>query len=114
MSAAAAPTAMRREGDGLRIDWTDGVSTFVTWRTLRKQCPCATCNDDRSKPPDPFRVLSAAEVAAGPPNPVQMQPLGHYAYKITWNDGHDTGIYPLELLRKLSVSNSELGVRNSE
>jgi DUF971 family protein len=118
MAVVLVPQAMRREGEGLRVDWSDGVSTFVAWRTLRKQCPCATCNEDRSKPADPFRVLSAAEVAAGAPNPVAMAPLGHYAYKITWNDGHDTGIYTLELLRQLSnpsnSSNSEFGMRNAE
>jgi DUF971 family protein len=30
-----------------------------------------------------------------------MVPVGHYAYKITWNDGHDTGIFTLEHLREL-------------
>jgi DUF971 family protein len=64
-------------------------------------CPCATCNEERSKPVNPFRVLSAQEVAAGAPNPVSMIPVGHYAYQIAWNDGHSTGIYPLTLLRKL-------------
>ncbi len=95
------PVALRREGDGLRIDWDDGVSTFATWRHLRKNCPCASCIDDRAKPPDPFKLLSAAEVAAGAPTPVAMKPIGHYAYQIAWNDGHDTGIYTLETLRSL-------------
>ncbi len=31
-----------------------------------------------------------------------MAPVGYYAYQIKWNDGHDTGIYPLALLRELS------------
>jgi DUF971 family protein len=30
-----------------------------------------------------------------------MMPVGNYAYKIIWNDGHDTGIYTLENLRAL-------------
>lgn len=96
------PLSLRREGDGLRIDWNDGASTVVSWRTLRTNCPCATCNEERVKPADPFRVLSAQEAAAGPPTPTGMKPLGHYAYQIAWNDGHDTGIYPIELLRSLS------------
>ena len=25
-----------------------------------------------------------------------MKPVGFYAYQITWNDGHATGIYPVE------------------
>jgi len=47
-------------------------------------------------------MLSAREVAAGAPQPMAMYPKGHYAYQIAWNDGHDTGIYSLELLRELS------------
>ncbi len=98
------PLSLRREGDGLRIDWADGASTFVTWRTLRKACPCATCTDERGKPPNPFRVLSAQEVAAGPPAPLKMAAVGQYAYQIAWNDGHSTGIYTLAALRRLSAT----------
>ena len=104
MANQAVPTALRREGDGLRIDWADGSSTFTAWRTLRKACPCAGCTEDGKKPPDPFRVLTPQEVAAGAPAPVSMVPVGHYAYQITWNDGHSSGIYPLELLRKLGTA----------
>lgn len=96
------PVRLKREGDGLRIDWSDGVNTFVSWRTLRKECPCATCADERAKPPNPFRVLSAQEVAAGPPAPEKMAPVGQYAYQIAWNDGHASGIYTLKSLRDLS------------
>ena len=96
------PRALRREGDGLRIEWADGVTTVVAWTHLRANCPCAACLEDRAKPPDPFRVLSAKEVAAGAPAPVSMTPVGHYAYQIAWNDGHATGIYTLEALRQLS------------
>lgn len=102
MSAdALRPIAVRREGDGLRIDWNDGVSTFAKFRDLRANCPCAGCQEERAKPPDPFKVLKPSEVAAGPPAPTAMRPVGHYAYQITWNDGHDTGIYTLETLRRL-------------
>ena len=104
MSAGAdlKPTSLRREGDGLAIDWTDGARTFVSFQSLRKNCPCASCNEDRQKPPDPFKLLSDREVTAGAPQPAKMLPRGHYAYQIVWNDGHDAGIYTLELLRHLS------------
>lgn len=97
------PLRLKRDGEGLRIDWDDGASTFVTWRALRKACPCATCTDERAKPPNPFRVLSAQEVAAGPPAPLKMAPVGQYAYQIAWNDGHSTGIYTLATLRELGT-----------
>jgi DUF971 family protein len=97
------PQSLRREGNGLLIDWNDGVRTFVSWADLRKQCPCATCIDERAKPPNPLRILSDRELAAGTPAPVQMLARGYYAYQIIWNDGHDTGIYSLELLRELGT-----------
>ena len=101
MADAPTPTALKREGGLLKIDWSDGSSTTVSWDTLRKKCPCASCVEERAKPVDPFRVLSPQEAAAGAPAPVAMNPVGRYAYQIRWNDGHDTGIYPLTLLREL-------------
>jgi DUF971 family protein len=95
------PLSLRREGDGLAVDWADGTRTFVAWTKLRKSCPCASCNEERQKPPDPFKLLSDKDLV-GPPQPAKMLPRGHYAYQIVWADGHDTGIYTLELLRHLS------------
>jgi DUF971 family protein len=105
MAGEHCPLSLKREGDGLKIEWSDGSATFVTWKHLRANCPCASCIEFRAKPPDPFRVLTPQEVAAGAPAPVAMAPIGHYAYQITWNDGHDTGIYPIVLLRQLSEQN---------
>lgn len=96
------PTSIRREGDGLAIDWSDGGKTFVTWRKLRTACPCATCNEERQKPANPFKLLSDRELTAGAPQPSKMVPRGRYAYQIVWSDGHDAGIYTLEFLRALS------------
>jgi DUF971 family protein len=97
------PLSIRKDGDDrLAIEWNDGHRSVHTWQHLRKSCPCAGCREERDKPPDPFHILTGAELAPkGPIRPVSMAPMGHYAYKITWNDGHDTGIYTLENLRAL-------------
>lgn len=97
------PLSLKKVDDGLRIAWDDGVTTFVTWRVLRKRCPCATCTDERAKPVNPLRVLSAKEADAGPPTPLAMKAVGLYAYQIGWNDGHTTGIYTVAALRQLST-----------
>jgi DUF971 family protein len=73
----------------------------VSFRALREHCPCATCNEQRQRPPNPLQVLTERELQAGPPTPVAMPARGAYAYQIVWNDGHDTGIYRLEMLRQL-------------
>jgi DUF971 family protein len=101
MADEARPLSLKREGEGLKIEWSDGRVTTVRWRKLRANCPCASCIEERKKPADPFRILTEDEIAAGAPTPVAMTPVGHYAYQVRWNDGHDTGIYPLALLREL-------------
>jgi DUF971 family protein len=106
MSEAAAslkPIALRKDGsERLVIEWNDGHRSFYTWKNLRDACPCATCRDEHTRPPDPFRILTPAELAPKPPlAPKEFTPVGHYAYKIVWNDGHDTGLYTLENLRAL-------------
>ena len=45
-------------------------------------------------------VLKSQE--AQPPRPVSMEPVGRYAYHITWNDGHTSGIYSFEHLLALA------------
>ncbi len=96
------PVVIRREGDDrLYIEWSDGKRGAATWDSLRAQCPCATCREEHAKPPDPFRILSPQDLTAGPPRPSGMIPIGRYAYKIVWNDGHDAGIYTIENLREL-------------
>jgi DUF971 family protein len=94
--------ALRKEGDGhLVIEWSDGHRGLYSWKHLRSRCPCASCREEQGKPPDPFRILTEKDLAPRQPlAPVSLTPVGHYAYKITWNDGHDTGIYTLDSLRQ--------------
>ncbi len=102
-SRSLAPAAIRREGvERLAIDWNDGHKSVYTWKHLRDHCPCAGCRGESELPPDPFRILKPSELVPKPPlAPVAMEPVGYYAYKIVWNDGHDTGLYTVENLRAL-------------
>lgn len=100
MAETARPVVLRKDGDDrLLIDWSDGHHSVYRWQHLRDHCPCAGCREERDKPPDPFRILKPAELA--PLKPVGIAPVGLYAYKITWSDGHDTGLFTLEHLRQL-------------
>jgi DUF971 family protein len=94
---------LRKEGEErLAIDWSDGHRSVYSWKHLRDNCPCAGCREEKLQPPDPFRILSPAEIAPKPPlAPVAITPVGYYAYRIVWNDGHDTGLFTLENLRAL-------------
>jgi len=86
----------------LSITWTDGTVRQYEFRELRDACPCATCREKRKQPRETLGqlpILSAAE--AGPLKILGMEPVGHYAYSISFSDGHDTGIYEFSLLREL-------------
>ncbi|MFH1279674.1 MAG: DUF971 domain-containing protein [Candidatus Eisenbacteria bacterium] len=93
-----APTKMEKTGrDTLRITWDDGMTSEFNVATLRRACPCASCVDEWSgeRTLDPFTVLDTVR-------PMSIEPVGRYAIKITWTDGHDTGIYTFEYLRSLA------------
>ena len=94
------PVSLGKDGEArLVIHWNDGHRSVYRWQHLRNHCPCAGCNEERAKPPDPLRILKPSELL--PLKPLAIAPVGFYAYKITWSDGHDTGIYTLEQLRSL-------------
>jgi DUF971 family protein len=97
------PLSLQPDGeDALAINWSDGHRARYTWKHLRASCPCAGCRGEHGRPPDPFHILTPQELAPRPPlRPVAIAPVGHYAYKITWNDGHDAGLFTLEHLRSL-------------
>jgi DUF971 family protein len=94
------PVRLGKEGDDrLVVEWSDGHRSTYTWQHLRDNCPCAGCREERLQPPDPLRVLKPGELA--PLKPVAVTPVGYYAYRITWSDGHDAGLFTLEHLRSL-------------
>jgi DUF971 family protein len=100
------PTQLELAGENrLRITWNDGERREYTFRGLRDACPCATCREKQSQPPPPSNVLTVLSPAETQPLKVLgMRPVGNYAYSIQFSDGHDTGIYSLELLRQLGES----------
>ena len=84
-----------REAMALRLTWDDGFSGSIGLVEVRLACPCANCrvardNGEASWPgpasPTPLGVRDA-------------QLSGAWGLSITWNDGHDTGIYPFTALR---------------
>ena len=101
---SAVPVSLSLDADQqLLIEWSDGTRRRYIVAELRKQCPCATCREKRNAPARPAGVLSL--LPSGPaPEAVKilgMTPVGNYAYAVEFSDGHDTGIYPVELLREL-------------
>lgn len=99
-----APRALRGNAEALTIEWSDGKTYITTWRKLREVCPCASCKAKREAPAPLFAVLKPEETQ--PVRCVRMEPMGNYAYHIDFSDGHNTGIYSYEFLRRIGDENS--------
>ena len=91
---------------GIQIDWKDGHHSDFSLGYLRDECPCASCTGAHGTEPkktnysapasaDPFKMYKPAIKMT------DVQPVGNYAVQIFWNDGHSTGIYSFDHLRKI-------------
>lgn len=84
------------DGTQLRIRWKDGAEHTYTPRELRLRCPCAGCVDEMTGE----RILVPSMVPEGV-YPEAIHYVGRYALRFVWSDGHSTGIYPFEFLRRM-------------
>ena len=85
-----------------KIEWYDGHESTFALDYLRKECPCANCQNERAEEaenPNPFKVLSGTVVAKA--EALNMEAVGNYALKFDWNDDHNSGIYTFQYLRNL-------------
>ena len=85
----------RRDGRTLSLLWEDGQRHDFDVRDLRLACLCALCVEEMSgrKLLDPKSVRSDV-------SPRVISSIGNYAIGVNWNDGHSSGIYSFDHLRK--------------
>ena len=93
-------------GEGVTIEWKDGHLSRYMFPFLRDACPCALCDEERTKSgreagqpvqtaPGELLMYKAAA------KPVSAEGVGKYAIKFNWNDGHQLGIYSWRWLRDI-------------
>jgi len=86
---------------GIKIDWKDGHHSDYGLPYLRDKCPCATCTGAHGTPPrqpetsTPFQMFKPVLKMLG------VEPVGNYAIRINWSDGHNSGIYTYDHFRKI-------------
>ncbi|HVY70349.1 MAG TPA: DUF971 domain-containing protein [Verrucomicrobiae bacterium] len=95
------PVSIEQIGDELAIKWDDGAESFVRLEALRRACPCAGCkgemdimgnvykNPEKPYGPNAFILLRLVNV-------------GTYAVQPNWGDGHATGLYSFDYLRRVA------------
>ena len=86
---------------GIKIDWKDGHHSDYELGYLRDECPCATCTGAHGTPPrqpeanNPFQLFKPVLKMLG------VEPVGNYAIRINWSDGHNSGIYTYDHFREI-------------
>jgi len=95
------PVDLQQIGSDLAIKWEDGGESFIPIETLRRACPCAGCIGER----DVMGTLHKGPDQPLSPQSFQLQRLvkvGGYAIQPVWGDGHASGIFSFEYLRRLA------------
>ncbi len=86
------------EAEGLlKITWSDEHTSDFPLAYLRGWCPCAGCQGHFNSE---MRYIETAT----PPVLLNAVPVGNYAMRLQWGDGHDTGIYTFDYLRRMCPS----------
>lgn len=103
------PSEIKRENDGLHITWNNTDKKFLSSKVLRENCPCATCRFERGDTSHAApltskkKSLKIIEATKDESLTIAMiEGLGNYAIKISYADGHDSGIYTFQYLFELS------------
>ncbi|MEZ6172229.1 MAG: DUF971 domain-containing protein [Phycisphaerales bacterium] len=96
---------------GLTIEWANGTTSYYTIAYLRAMSPSADMKElRRSMESNPLTVLptGARGAATGDVVAVDAELVGNYAMRITFSDGHASGIYSWSYLRSIDPrANSE-------
>ena len=94
------PVDLQVIGEELAIKWDDGAESYIRLDMLRRACPCAGCKGE---------VDVMGDLHKGPDRPlsplsfkwVRCAQVGTYAIQPVWGDGHSTGLFSFDQLRRL-------------
>ena len=91
----------------LRIVWRDDSEDVYPVAYLRVKCPCASCREARSESDNPLRIIQPGTEIPADVHVLELEPVGHYALRFRFSDGHDTGIYSYDYLTEIAPPRSE-------
>jgi DUF971 family protein len=87
-------------GNELALRWNDRAESYFDLPFLRRACPCAACGGE----PDVLGNVLRPDVSyrADSFELSGWQLVGGYALQPQWRDGHNTGLYSFDYLRRLN------------
>ena len=95
------PIDIQQIGEELAIKWSDSTESFLSVRSLREHCPCAGCSGEK----DIMGNVYKAPRQTLHPEAFQLKRIvnvGSYAIQPIWGDGHATGLFSFDYLRRLA------------
>jgi DUF971 family protein len=104
MTTTVRPTAITlNKTDGyLQIIWNDNQVCQYPLSEFREACPCVECRGGHQfmgREHEPDNLLKLIPKRSYTMSRLDM--VGNYAVQPTWDDGHHTGIYTWDYLRRL-------------
>tara|TARA_B100001250_G_scaffold360556_1_gene338092 strand:+ start:104 stop:412 length:309 start_codon:yes stop_codon:yes gene_type:complete len=86
--------------DLILFKWNNNSEDFLELKKMRNNCPCANCAGEKDifgniyKGPEQILKKESYLISG-------IQPIGYYALRPFWKDGHHSGIYSFTLLKNL-------------
>lgn len=98
---ADAPTNIRalQAQQVLELTWDENQVDRLSYLLLRGECPCASCRDEWTG----ARIIDLSKIAKD----IRldgMEPVGSYAVRLGWSDGHSSGLYTWETLQRIAAN----------
>ncbi|MBI5770359.1 MAG: DUF971 domain-containing protein [Verrucomicrobia bacterium] len=96
-----APTNIQLIGNEVAIVWSDGAETYFEFEKLRAASPSAETAGERD-------IFGNQYGGHGPKKfpgvtVTGWEQIGNYAIRFDFSDGHRTGLYAYDYLRKLAA-----------
>jgi DUF971 family protein len=92
---------LRKDGGALAVSFDDGQSFELDAEYLRVMTGSAEGRGHGAGPRPPIPGKISVKIAA-------VNPVGRYAVRLVFDDGHDTGLYSWDLLHELGADRDRL------
>ncbi len=92
---------VRRATRQLEVDFDDGTRVSLPAELLRVESPSAAVQGHSPEQKQIVPGKRGVGISA-------VEPIGHYAVRIRFTDGHDTGIYSWALLHQMGLEQAAL------
>jgi len=89
----------------LTVEWADDNTSVFPLDALRRACPCAECQGKEVDAIAPPRARDAQPDRRW--TNLDVEPAGSIGIRITWDDGHNAGIFRWDRLHRLQPPGRE-------